>query len=140
MLTSVVTWDSDIDVFRWGVQVSQSDDWDVNVRSFLDGLSIGSWVGNNDQSWFLERTGDVVGERTWSESTSNWSSTSVSGELQNGSLTVGSRGDGDNIFWVWNGSNDSSSQNQLFPGLTDVNDVDTVWSSVEDVWFLVDLF
>ena len=139
MLTSVVTWNSNIDVFGWGVQIGQSDDWDVNVRRFLNGLSIGSWVGNNDQSWFLERSGDVVGERTWGESTGNWGSTGVGSVLQDSSLTVGSGRDSNNIFWVWNGSNDSGSQDNFFPGLTNVDNVDTIWSSLVDVWFLVNL-
>ena len=139
MLTLVVTWDSDINVFRWGIQIGQSNDWDVNVGRFLDSLSIGSWVSDDDQSWFLERTGDVVGERTWSESTSNGGGTSVGRELQDSSLTVSSRRDGNDIFSVWNGSNNSSGQDNLFPSLTNVDDVDTIWSGVVDVWFLVDL-
>ena len=107
MLTLVVAWDGDIDVFRWRVQVSQSNDWDVDVRGLLDGLSVGSWVGNNHQSWLFEGTGDVVGERTWGESTGDGSGTSVSRELQDSSLTVSSGRDGNNVIWVWDGSNDS---------------------------------
>ncbi|KAH3674513.1 hypothetical protein WICPIJ_009551 [Wickerhamomyces pijperi] len=78
-------------------------------KRFLDGLSIGSWVGNNDQSWFLERTGDVVGEVTWGESTGNGGGTSVSSVLQDSSLTEGSGRDSNNVSWVWNSSNNSSS-------------------------------
>lgn len=139
MLTLVVTWDSNINVFRWGVHVSQSDNWNVNVRGFLDSLGVGSWVSDNNQSWFLERTGDVVSEVTWGESTGNWGSTSVGGELQDSSLTESSGRTDSDVGSVWNGSNDSGSQDNLFPSLTDVNNVNTIWSGLVNVWLVVDL-
>lgn len=67
----VVGWDRNIDVGERRVGITESDHWDVDVRCLLDGLSIGPWVGDDDQSWLLERSGDVVGEVTWGESSGN---------------------------------------------------------------------
>jgi hypothetical protein len=77
----VVGWDGNIDVLGWGIGVAEGNDWDVDVGSFLDSLGIGAWVGDNDETWFLEGAGDVVGEVTGGEATSDGDSTSVSGEL-----------------------------------------------------------
>jgi hypothetical protein len=52
-------------------------------------LSIGARVGDDDQTGLLERTGDVVGEVTRGEATSNGNGTGVGGELQDGTLSVG---------------------------------------------------
>jgi hypothetical protein len=65
------------------------DDGDVDVGSLLDGLGIGARVGDDDQARLLERTGDVVGEVTGGETSSNGDGTSVCGELEDGTLAVG---------------------------------------------------
>ena len=88
MTTLVVGWDSYIDELGWGVSVAKCDNWNVDVGSFLDSLSIGTWVGDNDEAGFLERSGDVVGEVTWGETTSNGDGTGVSSELEDGTLTI----------------------------------------------------
>lgn len=139
MLTFVVTWDGNINVLRRRVDVRQGNDWDVDVRRLLDGLRVGSWVGNNNQSWLLERTCDVVGKVTWGESAGDRGSTSVGSKLQRSSLTEGSSGAYNDIGGVWDGGDDSSSQHNLLPGLGDVNDVDTVWSGLVDVSLVVNL-
>lgn len=139
MLTLVVTWDGNIDVLGWGVDVRQGNDWDVDVRGLLDGLGVGSWVGDDHQSWLLERTGDVVGEVTWGESAGNWGGTGVGSELQDSSLAESSGRAHDNVGGVRDGSDDSGSQNDLLPGLGDVDDVDTVWSGLVNVRLVVDL-
>ena len=56
---------------------------------------ISSWISDDDQTWFLERAGDVVGEVTWGETTSNGDSTGVGSELENGTLTVWTSRDDD---------------------------------------------
>lgn len=43
------------------------------------------------------------------------------------------------IGWVVNGDNDAGSQNNLLPGLTNVQDVDTVGSGLPQVWLHVHL-
>lgn len=139
VLTLVVTWDGHVNVFGWGVHVGKSNDGDVDVGGLLDGLGIGSWVGDNHQSWLLERTGDVVGEVTWGESAGNWGGAGVGGKLQHGSLAEGSGGAHHDVRSVWNGGDDSGSQHDLLPGLGDVDHVNTVWSGLVDVRLVVDL-
>ena len=106
----VVGGDSDIDEFGRGVRVAEClhvsvvtqkiracdstyDDWDVDVGSLLDSLSISAGVGHNDQARFTERASDVVSEVTGGEATGNSDGTSVSGELENGTLAIGTGGD-----------------------------------------------
>jgi hypothetical protein len=111
----VVGWDGNIDELGWGVSVAKGDDWDVDVGSLLDGLGIGAWVGDDDQAWLLEGTGDVVGEVTWGETTGNGGSTSVGGELQDSALTVWTGRDNADVSWVVNGSDDTGGQDDLLP-------------------------
>lgn len=65
------------------------DDGDVDVGSLLDGLGVGARVGDDDEAGLLERAGDVVGEVTGGEATGNGDGASVGGELEDGTLTVG---------------------------------------------------
>jgi hypothetical protein len=65
------------------------DDGDVDVGSLLDSLGVGAGVGDDDQAGLLEGAGDVVGEVTGGEATGNGDGTGVVGELQDGTLTVG---------------------------------------------------
>lgn len=54
-------------------------------------------------------------------------------ELQDRSLAEGGRRDGNHISRVLNGDDNSGSQNDLFPGLTKVDDVDTIIFPLPDV-------
>lgn len=65
------------------------DDGDVDVGSLLDGLGVGARVGDDDQARLLERAGDVVGEVTGCEATGNGDGAGVGGELEDGTLSVG---------------------------------------------------
>ena len=89
----VVGWNGNVNELGWGVSVAKGDNWDVDVGSLLDGLGIGAWVGDDDEAWLLEGTGDVVGEVTGGEAAGNGNSTGVGGELQDSTLTVGTGGD-----------------------------------------------
>lgn len=115
MTTLVVSWDSNINELGGGVSVAKSDDGDVDIGSFFDSLGVGAGVGDDDEAGLLERTGDVVGEVTGSETTSNGDGTSVGGELQDSTLTIWTSGDNANISWVVNGSNDTGSKDDLLP-------------------------
>lgn len=72
------------------------NDGDVDVGSLLDSLSIGARVGDDDQARLLERAGDVVGEVTGGEATSDGNGTGVGSELEDSALTVGTSGDNAN--------------------------------------------
>lgn len=89
MTTLVVGGDGNVNVLGGGVGVAEGNHGDVDVGSLLDGLSIGSGVGDDDQAGLLERSGDVVGERARSEATGDRGSPSMGGELEDGTLAVG---------------------------------------------------
>lgn len=84
-----------------------------------------SWVGDDDKTGLLERAGDVVGEGTRGETSSNSLSTSVGSEFQNGTVAIRTCRDNTDIMRVLNSGNNSSSKNELFPCLANVDDVDT---------------
>lgn len=115
MTTFVVCWDSDVDEFGRGVGITESDDGDVNIGGFFDSLGIGARVRYDDEAGLFERASDVVGEITRSEATSDSNSTGVSGELEDGTLTVRtSRDDGD-ISGVVDCCDDASCEDDFLP-------------------------
>jgi hypothetical protein len=75
------------------------NDGDVDVGSLLDGLGVGAGVGDDNQAGLPERAGDVVGEVTGGETTSDSSGTGVRRELEDGTLSVGTSRD-DTDYWV----------------------------------------
>lgn len=83
-------------------------------------------VGDDDESGLLEGTGDVVGEITGCETTSDRLGTSVCRELQDCTLTVRAGRNDTDIMGVLNRSNHTSREDNLLPGLADVNDIDTL--------------
>ena len=115
MTTLVVCWDSNIDELGWGVGIAEGDDWNVDVRSLLDSLGISARIGDNDQAGFLEGAGDVVGEVTGGETTSDGDSTGVSSELENGTLTIRTGRDDTDISWVVDSCDDTGSEDDLLP-------------------------
>jgi len=117
MTTLVVGWNGNIDELSWGIGIAESNDGDVDIRCLLDSLGIGARIGDNDETGFLERACDVVGEVTWGETTSNWGSTSVSGELQDSALAIGTGGDDTDIGGVVDGCDDTGSEDDFLPEL-----------------------
>ncbi|KXI44773.1 UNVERIFIED_CONTAM: hypothetical protein ACS92_02620 [Bacillus cereus] len=55
-------------------------------------------------------------------------------KLEDSSLTVDSRRNGNNISWVWNSSDDSCSEGNVLRGLVNGDDVNRVWSGLVEVW------
>lgn len=115
MASLVVSGDSNVDVLCGGVCVTEGNDRDVDVRSFLDSLSVGARVRYNNETGLFERAGDIVGERTRGETASNSSSTGMSSELKNSTLAIRTSRDNTHIGWVVNRANDTSSENNLLP-------------------------
>ena len=111
----VVGGDGNIDVLGGGVRVAEGDDGDVDVGSLLDGLGVGTGVGDDDQAGLLEGAGDVVGEVTGGEATGDGGGTGVGGELQDGTLTVGTGRDNADIGGVVDGGDDTGGQDDLLP-------------------------
>lgn len=116
MTTLVVRWDGDIDELSWGVGVAESDDGDIDVGGLLDGLGVGAWVGDDDEAGFLERAGDIVGEVAWGEAAGDRDGAGVCGELEDGTLTVGSGGYNADIGWVVDGGDDTGCEDDFLPG------------------------
>lgn len=110
-----------------GVSVAEGNDGDVDVRGLADGLVVDAGVGDDDDAGLLERTGDVVGEGTGGEAAGNGSGTSVGGELEDGTVAEGAARDDTDVSGVLDGSEDAGSEDELLPGLADVDQVDTWW-------------
>lgn len=125
MLRLVVGGDGDIDVVEGRVGVADGDNGDVDVGSLTDSLVVNTGVGDDDQTRFLERLGDVVGEVTRGESSSDSLSSGVGSELEDGTVTVRTSRDNANIVGVLDGSDDTGSEDDLLPGLSNVDNVDT---------------
>lgn len=118
MTALVVCRDGHVDKLGWRVGIAESKDWDVNVAGLLDGLSVGAGVGNDNEAGLFERTGDVVGEVTRGETTSDGDGTGVSGKLEDSALTVGTSRDNTDVGWVVNCGDDASCKNNLLPIIT----------------------
>ena len=80
-LTLVVGRDSDVNVLEGGVGVAESDDGDVRERGLANGLGISAGVSDDKQTGLAELLGDLVGEGSGGEATSERLSAGVMGEL-----------------------------------------------------------
>ena len=103
------------------MRVAQGNDWDVNIRGLLDSLIVSMRIGNNDQFWFLELFGLIIGQGSWGPlGLIGDTRSSELRELNNGSLAYGLRGNSQNILGIWNGSDDSGGQEDFVVSLGDV--------------------
>ena len=111
-----------------------------------------NWIGDDQQSWFLEFTLFIIGligkssrsPPTWS----SWDSTSVVSELNNCSLTVRSRWDNlmgyygklyHDISRVLNWGDSSSSKFDLLPGLFKVDNPCSLFTLMRDILFHMEI-
>lgn len=115
--------------------MAESNHWDVHVTGLLDGLVVTSWVADDDESWLQELLGVLIGKGTWGPLSTEVVGSGVGSELEDSSLGVGSAGDNEDILWVLNGGNDSSSKHELLPGLGNVDVVDSLLVSGVAVGF-----
>ena len=95
---------------------------------------VGSWIADDDESWFLELFGVLVGKGTWGPLSTEVVGTGVGSELKDSSLSELSVGNNEDIFWVVDGSDDSGGDHELLPGFGDVEVVDTFLVSGVNVW------
>lgn len=121
----VVGGDGDIHKLQRSIGIAKGDNGDVDVGRLSDSLVVNTGVGDDDQAGLLERTGDVVGEGTRGETASDRVSASVGSVLKDRTVTVWASGDDTDIVRVVDGSDDTGGQNELLPGLSNVQDVDT---------------
>ena len=122
---SVVAWNGNVDVFQWRIAIGQGNDWDVNVAGLSDGLVIGFLVGDDNEFWFFVAGLGVIGEGTWRESAVDGRSAEECSKFQDSSLTVVFAGNEANVFWVFDGGDDSGGQLKFLPHLVEVEYVGT---------------
>uniref|UniRef100_A0A0K2U593 Uncharacterized protein n=1 Tax=Lepeophtheirus salmonis TaxID=72036 RepID=A0A0K2U593_LEPSM len=94
---------------------------------------IRTWIGYDEESGLTESSLDLIGESSRSKSSSDGSGADVAGKLKNGSLSVRSRADHKDVSGILDCGNRTSRQHELLPGLTQIDDVDTIRSSLEDI-------
>jgi hypothetical protein len=95
---------------------------------------IGSWIADNDQSWLLELFGVLIGKGTWGPFSTKVVGTGVGSELKDSSLSELSISNDQNIFWVVDSGNNSSSNHEFLPSLGNVQIVNTFLISSVNVW------
>ena len=115
MTTFVVGRNSDVNELSRGIGVTESNDGDIDVGGFFDSLCISARVGDDDEAGLFERASDVVGEIARGEATSDSNGAGVSGELEDGSLTVRTSGDDGDIGGVVDSYDDASCEDNFFP-------------------------
>jgi hypothetical protein len=115
MTTLVVCWDSDVDEFSWRVSIAEADDGDIDIRGFLDSLSVGAWVGDDNEARFLEGACDVVGKVTGRETTSDCNGSGVCGKFEDSALAVGTSGDDTDVGWIVDGGDNAGCEDDFLP-------------------------
>lgn len=122
----VVARDGHIDVAQRRVGVAQRNHRDVHVRGLGDGLVVGAWVADDQQARLAEGLASaLVSEGTRSESASDGSSLGGRSELEHRTLAKRTAGDDEDVSRVLNGHDGTRSEQDLLPGLADVDDVHT---------------
>jgi hypothetical protein len=132
LFTLVVSRDGNINVLKRRVRVAKSNDWDVHVGSFTESLMINSRITDNDKSRFNEFLGDLIGKHTRSPLATGVVGVGVGGELKDSSLSISLGGNNKDILWVVNGSDDSSSNHELFPSLSNVKEM-AIWLEISSL-------
>jgi hypothetical protein len=131
---SVVAGDGNIDEAKRRVRVAESNDGDVDVAGFLDGLEVRLRVSDDDDSGFLVLEGLVIGKSTRSPSgRGSGLAVGETSELDGSSLTIDSGADNHNVFRVSNSGDNSGGELNLLPGFFNVDVMSTVSTSVSDV-------
>ena len=134
VLRLVIRRDRNVDELEGCVRVAEGNNRDVDVGCLADGLVIYTRVGDNNDTGLLERLGDVVGERSGGETASNSLCASVCGELKDRTVAIRTSRDDTDIVGVLNSGNDTGGENELFPGLANVDEVDTCGIAGEN-WY-----
>ena len=126
LLATVIARDSQIHVVQGRISVAHGNNRDVHIGALGDGLVVSPRISDQQHAGLNEGVLDLIGEGTRGESAGHVLSTSVLGELQDGTLTVGTSTDGTDISRVLDGDDDTGSQDQLLPCHVQVQNVDTI--------------
>lgn len=84
---------------------------------------INTWVRNNKESGFLERLLDLISKTSRTETSEDGGRSSVSSELQEGTLSVRTGRNDDDIGGIFNSRDGTSSQEKFLPGFFQVDDI-----------------
>merc|ERR1719192_2918683 len=129
----VVAGDGDVDELGGGVNVAEGDNGHIGVAALGDRLVVRPGVADHQQSGLTEGGLDLIGEGSGSEPSSNRGAVDVPGELEDGPLGVRSTGTDEHVSGILHSSDSAGSQQDLLPGLLQVDDVDPVVLLLEDV-------
>jgi len=129
----VVAGDGNIDVVQRAVSAAESNDREVAVASLADGLVVRTGISGDEKTGLSETLLDLVSEGTGSVTTSNGLDTKELGKLEDGTLTVLTRGNNNNVTGVLNAGYHTSSKHKLLPGGLHVDDVHTVSTTLVHV-------
>jgi hypothetical protein len=89
-------------------------------------------VGNDNEARLFERARDVVCETAGGEPAGNRLCARVGGVFEDGSVTVRARRDGADVVGILDGGDDTGSEDELFPGLANVDQVDPFCGSTKN--------
>lgn len=98
---------------------------------------VSTGVANNDKAWLQELLSVLVGKSTGNPLSTEVVSTGVGAELENSALSIRTGRHDEDVLGVLGLSscNDSSGNHKLFPGLGQVEVVDTFLVALVDVGF-----
>ena len=151
MARFVVCRDGNVDVLKRGVGVTESNDRDGDFGAFFQSLMVGSGIRRNNKTrlhqlrvgmgkyYLFEGARVVISECARGKSSGNGTGTDMGSKFQDSSLSIGTGADDDDIGRILNGCNNSGGKNEFLPGLSNVDDVDTIRTSFPDIWFHVGL-
>lgn len=96
---------------------------------------IGARVVDDENAWLDVGALDLIGERAWRVATGDGVGASELGELQDGTLTVRTSRQQNDVGWVVDGHDETSRQNELLPRLLQIDDVDAIGTTFPDILF-----
>lgn len=99
-----------VDVLERRISVAEGNRRNVDVRRLNDGLMIGQRIGDDQQTRLTESLLDLIGEGTGRVTTGDRGRLGVVGELEDGTLAVLARRDGEDLHEMDN-TNDELTTN-----------------------------
>nr|AFK38920.1 unknown [Medicago truncatula] len=96
---------------------------------------ISSWISEDKKPRLTERNLHLICECTRSVSSSNSIGTSILSKFENSSLPIRSSRLNNDILWVFNCNNNTSSELKLFPCFSEIYNINPIVAALEDVSF-----
>jgi hypothetical protein len=115
--------------------VSERNRRQVDVRRLAERLVVGTRVVDDQDAWLDVRLLDLIGERARRVAAGNGIGASELGKLQDRSLTVRTSRQQNDVGRVVDGDDQTSRQHELLPRLLQIDDIDTIGTTLPDVLF-----